>query len=572
TTEASLAADPDGTHVTADAVGEPSLSVCIPGVLGDDTAFFETGDVPTADDSAYGGDAAADSGQPGDEIFFAATVPQPATAGQSAGTYTGLVRAADPETGNEPYLVHLRGDLSPVTTSKPAPVTYQVLTVTVAVPPAPPGWAVRLGGTGFDFVRGVCTDSAGSVYAIGHFSGSADFGGGPRTSVGGTDIFLVKLNSDGSYAWDAVYGGSSDDIGTAIARDSADSLWITGGFRTTVNFGGGPLTAAGGSDVFLVKLDPITGGHLSSARYGGAGNDQANGVAVGVLNYPAITGQFIANVDFGGGNLASAGMADIFAAAFLSNGAHRWSKRFGGPADDFGSAICSYPADGSFALCGEFWNTINFGGPNRTSAGLTDIFLLRLDGVLGTYMFDRTFGGTNEEHAWGVAANVSSTVAMTGFFFSPVDFGGGPLNPGRMFLAAYDGTGTPLWSRSHGANSQEYSRAVAVDPNGDFCTVTAFIGTVNFGSGPLVAVGSTDIAISKYSGVSGAPLWSQRVGGSGTDESFAVTSLPNGDFVYAGAFRNTVDFDPGPGTFDLSAAGANDDAFVSRLSGTTGLW
>ena len=59
-------------------------------------------------------------------------------------------------------------------------------------------WAKGMGGTGFDFVYDIATDSSGNVHTTGRFSGTVDFDSGAGvfnlSSVGYADIFVSKLN------------------------------------------------------------------------------------------------------------------------------------------------------------------------------------------------------------------------------------------------------------------------------------------------------------------------------------------------------------------------------------------
>jgi hypothetical protein len=81
-----------------------------------------------------------------------------------------------------------------------------------------------------------------------------DFGGGPLTSDG-NDIFVAKYKEvEGSHLWSARFGGANSDLGNSVAVDANRNVVVTGSFRDTVDFGGGPLTSVGGSDIFLVKL------------------------------------------------------------------------------------------------------------------------------------------------------------------------------------------------------------------------------------------------------------------------------------------------------------------------------
>ena len=52
-------------------------------------------------------------------------------------------------------------------------------------------WAVRGGGAGADKLAGVAVDSAGGVVGVGHFTGSATFGGTALVSAGSSSDAVV---------------------------------------------------------------------------------------------------------------------------------------------------------------------------------------------------------------------------------------------------------------------------------------------------------------------------------------------------------------------------------------------
>ncbi|MEO7995234.1 MAG: hypothetical protein ABI743_12620, partial [bacterium] len=135
----------DDTNMNTVAQGEngvPSLAVCIPGVLGSEVAI-ESWDSMTNlldDDSAFGGDVASDTGRPGDELFYSRSITNLVTTGQTGGLYTGMVRVTDPEAAiTEPaYIIELDGNLSPLSSNIPTPVTYQLFQVLVGTLNNPP--------------------------------------------------------------------------------------------------------------------------------------------------------------------------------------------------------------------------------------------------------------------------------------------------------------------------------------------------------------------------------------------------------------------------------------------------
>ena len=130
-------------------------------------------------------------------------------------------------------------------------------------------WSKGFGDTfaypGFDVGTGVAVDrtancdggnGTGCVLLTGYFLGTANFGGGPLISAGSIDVFVAKYSATGTYRWSKRFGGANIDEGLATAVDSAGNAVVTGRFLTTIDFGGGPLTSAGGADAYLAKLAP----------------------------------------------------------------------------------------------------------------------------------------------------------------------------------------------------------------------------------------------------------------------------------------------------------------------------
>jgi outer membrane protein assembly factor BamB len=125
-------------------------------------------------------------------------------------------------------------------------------------------WAKSIGGSSYDWGSNVAVDSAGAVYTTGAFSGSVNFNPGGQSilpSAGAVDIFVWKLNADGTFAAAAAMGGPGYDYVHGIALDAQGNVYTTGGFRDTANFnpnGTYDLTVNGSDggyqDVFVSKL------------------------------------------------------------------------------------------------------------------------------------------------------------------------------------------------------------------------------------------------------------------------------------------------------------------------------
>ena len=178
-------------------------------------------------------------------------------------------------------------------------------------------WSKRLGSTGYDYANDIAVDSNGNVMVTGQFQGTVDFGGGPLISAGSYDIFVAKYaGSNGSHLWSKRFGSTSSDNSCGVAVDGNNNVILTGAFQGAVDFGGGPLINAGAYDIFLAKYT-ASGAHVWSENFGGTINQLGTAVAVNGSSNVAVTGYFENIVDFGGGIHTSAGGYDIFLTSLM---------------------------------------------------------------------------------------------------------------------------------------------------------------------------------------------------------------------------------------------------------------
>ena len=354
-----------------------------------------------------------------------------------------------------------------------------------------PVWSRSMGGDASDAATGVAVDFSGSVVVTGfQASTSADYGGGTLGTHGGSDIFVAKYASTGGYVWAKTIGGTGSDAGTGVAVDGSGNVLVTGQFDVSasgVDFGGGALFSAGNKDVFLVKYSS-SGAYLWSKRFGSPGFDLGGPVAVDSSGNVFVAGTFDQTIDLGGGTLRTAGGRDIFVAKFSPTGTYIWQKSFGSTGDDWVRGLAVDGA-GNVVLTGQFVNTINFGGPAMTSSGFEDIFLAKLSGTNGSYVWSRSFGSSSTTDAgYGVAVDGSNNVAITGFFGQTVDFGGGPIlaQGYDIFVAKYNSAGAYISAKRYGDPpglfDNQFGDAIAMSSGGNVFISGHFLGTLDFGA------------------------------------------------------------------------------------------
>ncbi|MFT3765813.1 MAG: nucleotide-binding protein [Minicystis sp.] len=354
-------------------------------------------------------------------------------------------------------------------------------------------WSKRFGDG--SRVTGVGTDIGGNIYLTGSFTGSLDLGGGPLTSAGQSDVFFAKLDAAGALLWAKRFGDGAPQTAMGLAVDPANNAIGVGYFQGAIDFGGGALTSAGGNDIYVVKLD--TAGTFVWARsFGDGGNQVGNAVAVDEAYNAVITGSFSGTVDFGGGPLTSAGLGDAFVARFDSTGSHVWSARWGDAKDQAGYAVAAFGA-GQVYVAGTFDGTIDLGGATYTTMGGQDGWLVALDPA-GAYRWSRQIGGVNTQVGACLGVDRFGNVGLGVTLSGAADLGTGLLTSAGtsdVAVAKYDPSGLPLWSHRYGDAAAQIPKGIAFTPSGAMALTGIFVGTSDFGAGPVSGGGGEDLGV-----------------------------------------------------------------------------
>ncbi|HEX6428217.1 MAG TPA: SBBP repeat-containing protein, partial [Niastella sp.] len=440
-------------------------------------------------------------------------------------------------------------------------------------------WAKSAGSITAEFVHGITSDAAGNVYVTGEFNGTVDFDPGPGTQIltaTGADIFICKFDASGNLVW---VKSINQEGGYSIAVDVAGNVYTTGLFGGTIDFDPGPgtypLTSAGSSDIFVSKLD-ASGNFVWAKAMGGANYEQGNSIAVDAAGNVYTTG-----ITDGGDFDPGPGTQLLTGRTFISKldaaGNYVWAASLAA-ANGYSIAV---DATGNVYTTGYFANaSADFDpGPgtyNVPYGGNADIFISKLD-ASGNFVWAKSMGGANDDVGGSLALDASGNIHITGAFQNSVDFDPGPgtttlttsTNVSDIFVSKLDASGNLLWAKSMGSSSVDEGVSLAVDAVGNVYTVGLFNGTVDFDPGVgtqnlTAASGTSDVFVSKLD-ASGNYVWAYQLGNGSDSEGYWYITVNGNDNVYlTGDFSNTVDFDPGAGTKNLSAAGGT-DVFIAHL-------
>lgn len=392
------------------------------------------------------------------------------------------------------------------------------------------------GGSSSDVATATAVDSAGNTYVTGYTESDNYSLNGPMQSTrkGYNEVFVTKLNTQGTALVYSTYvGGTDDDYARAIAVDSDGNAYVAGQTSST-NF---PTVNAfrssrsGDADAFLFKLNPAGSALVYSTYLGGSSEDIGYGVAVDAQGSAYVTGSTRSD-------------------NFPVQGALQ-PKRASGD--------CSFSIFGFYinSPCADAFVT------KFAASGSTLVYSTFLGGT-------KTSGGDGEDYGHAIAVDTSGRAYVTGTT-TATDFPrvkalqstvGGKTD---AFVAKLNENGSALvYSTYLGGSADETSNGIAVDPSGN-AYVTGGTESTNFPTAnPLQKTpgGNRDAYVTGVKADGSAFLYSTYLGGTGTDEGFAIAADASGAAWITGS-TSSADF---PVTVPLQAYAGGGDAFVAQLN------
>lgn len=193
----------------------------------------------------------------------------------------------------------------------------------------------------------------------------------------------------------------------------------------------------------------------------------------------------------------------------------------------------------------------------------------------------KALGGTGNDEGRSVATDLAGNVFTTGRFNGTADFdpGAGTFNltsagNDDIFISKLDATGNFVWAVGFGSTSYDQGRSIAIDPFGNILVTGEFRNTIDFDPGAGIfnltaPSGLYDIYVLKLDG-NGNFVWAVSFGdpASNSDIGYAIDTDVTGNVYVTGIYSGTADFDPGVGTFPLTALGPAGfpEVFILKLS------
>jgi uncharacterized delta-60 repeat protein len=292
----------------------------------------------------------------------------------------------------------------------------------------------------------------------------------------GSDMWISKLNSDGTIRWQKAFDGSRGDFGRSV-EVTDDGGCVVAGY--TYSFGADQYH----SDVWLVKLDPE--GNTEWQRvYGDIDTQRVSSVR------KTTDGGYIMAGESNRGN-----RYDFWVLKINANGTSAWQKTYSmGGGYDRAYAV-KQTLDGGYIVCGE--SNFNF-------------WILKLQAD-GTVDWEKAY----DDGGWNTARAIEQTTD-----FGYIVAGEGDTDAWVMKLNA---DGTIAWQKTYGGGTWDAASSVQETFDGGY-VVAGY--TRSFGQG------DSDVWVLKLN-ADGTIDWEKTYGGSEDDDALQIRESPNG-YVVAG--------------------------------------
>ena len=395
-------------------------------------------------------------------------------------------------------------------------------------------WVKQLGAVttaagnnaGNDYCKGITVDSSGNVYCAGYTDGSIGEANG-----GGTDTFIMKLNSSGALQWikqlgavTTAPGGSNagNDYCYGVTVDSADNVYCAG-------FTDGAMGEAngGGSDAFIMKLNSsgalqwVTqlGAVTTAAGGSNAGNDYCKGV-----NVDSAGNVYCAGATYGAMGEANGGNTDAFIMKLNSSGALQWVTQLGAVTTAAGGSNAG--TDHCTGVTVDSANNIYCAGVTDgamgevNGGGSYDAFIMKLNSSGALQWVTQLGAGTTAaggnngatEECTSVTVDSANNVYCAGY----TDGSMGEANGGGndTFIMKLNSGGALQWIKQLGA----VTTAAGSNADNDYCNGVAIDSADNvyctggtYGAMGETNGGNTDAFVMKLNS-SGTLQWVKQLG------------------------------------------------------------
>jgi len=299
-------------------------------------------------------------------------------------------------------------------------------------------WTKQFGTDMTDRSEAITQDNAGNIYIVGYTDGKM----GEDPLLGGSDAFLMKVDSIGELKWTRQLGSANRDRGFAVAFNN-NSIYV--GVTTDGSIDNNQYN--GKTDIAVVKFN-TDGSHLWSVQYGTPRYDGIQDIDFDTDGNIIVGGYVGAGLN-GVENIG--GSSDILTMKLKSDGSELWTKIYGTNYSywEIGKSVVR-GEDGSLYITG----MIGTGEPH-----INGVLVKYADN--GEFKWSTEIASPTEDSGQTSAIDKSGYIYMAGHTKGLVgrrEFGGHDI-----WVAKFDQDGTEIWKRQFGGSAEDRVKSIFFD-------------------------------------------------------------------------------------------------------------
>ena len=312
-------------------------------------------------------------------------------------------------------------------------------------------WDRTLGGSEEERLAGMQPTRDGGSILVGA-SQSGISGDKTQANRGVEDVWIVKLDAQGSKQWEQTLGGSNYDGATSV-HQTTDGGYIVGAQSNSPVSGDKTQASQGLVDYWVIKLD-AQGAKQWERTLGGDAND----ALLSVQQTPDggyLLGGYSSSSASGDKTEVSRGKWDYWLVKLDSQGAKQWDRTLGGNKQDTFSSV-QQTTDGGYLLGGYSDSDIS-GEKTQASQGGYDYWLVKLNGQ-GIRQWDRVLGGSESDYLQELHLTADGGALLAGSSYSGISGDKSHLNLGQRdyWLGKVDAQGQKQWDQAYGTPREDY--------------------------------------------------------------------------------------------------------------------
>lgn len=395
-------------------------------------------------------------------------------------------------------------------------------------------WQKSMGGKNNEYAYAATPIADGGYIIVGSTTSNND-GDVPASKafngLGGTDIWVVKVNTWGEILWSKTFGGTKDDIATDVIETKDKSILV---LATTASADGDALGNGSRGGLILLKLK--TDGSVVWRKV------FAGGYNIGDLAFTKADAYSKASIKAttDGNYIISANIlplikTDLWLAKVTENAEVLWSKTYGTNQNDWVNEVIVC-ADGGYLMVGgtEANNNEVPGAGN----GFVDVYLVKVNNT-GILQWQKGFGGSNLDEAFSGLQLTDGSFVIVGESNSTNGDLAENLGEKDGFMLRLSNDGSIQWKKQVGGLYADGLYSVRQATTGK---IYAF-GQSNSTLGNVKPKGSVgDVWITQIDETNGSLKENALLGGADIDIARGAYPTADGGFIVA-ANANSVDGD-----------------------------